>query len=69
MNIELLNRWGEDFLNFVWPMLWQSSLLIGVIFILDLALRRKVRATVRYLLWLVVLVSQLSKFPPREPRV
>ncbi len=62
MNTEMLNRWGEDFLNFAWPMLWQSSLLIGVIFILDLALRRKVRAAIRHALWLVVLVKLL--LPP-----
>ena len=43
MNTEMLNHWGEDFLNFAWPMLWQSSLLIGLIFILDLALRRNSR--------------------------
>ena len=57
MNIELLNRWGEDFLNFAWPMLWQSSVLIGVIFVIDLALRRKVRAAIRHALWLVVLMK------------
>jgi hypothetical protein len=43
-------------------MLWQSSLLIGVLFALDLLLRRKLRAAVRYALWLVVLVKLL--LPP-----
>jgi type II secretory pathway component GspD/PulD (secretin)/beta-lactamase regulating signal transducer with metallopeptidase domain len=56
-HIETLNRWGEQFLNFAWPMLWQSSVVIAVVFILDLALRRKVRASVRHALWLVVLVK------------
>ena len=38
-------------------MLWQSSLLIGLLFALDLLMRRKVRPAVRYALWLVVLVK------------
>jgi general secretion pathway protein D len=38
-------------------MLWQSSLLIGLLFALDLLMRRKVRPAVRYSLWLVVLVK------------
>src|SRR5437899_1948957 len=50
------------FKSFVWPMLWQSSLLIALVFGLDLALRRKLRASVRYALWLVVLVKLL--LPP-----
>ena len=43
-------------------MLWQSSLLIGLLFALDLLMRRKVRPAVRYALWLVVLVKLL--LPP-----
>ncbi len=60
--IEILNHWGEHFLNFVWPMLWQSSLLIAIIFVLDVALRRKIRAAIRYALWMMVLVKLL--LPP-----
>jgi len=60
--IETLNHWGDHFLNFAWPMLWQSSLLIATIFVLDFALRRKIRAAIRYALWLVVLVKLL--LPP-----
>ena len=33
--IENLNQWGGDFLSFAWPMLWQSSLLIVVLFAID----------------------------------
>jgi beta-lactamase regulating signal transducer with metallopeptidase domain len=43
--------------SFVWPMFWQSSLLIGFLFLLDLLLRRKLRPAVRYALWLVVLAK------------
>src|SRR5208283_2652664 len=60
--IETLNHWGDHFLNFAWPMLWQSSLLIAIIFVLDFALRRKIRAAIRYALWLMVLVKLL--LPP-----
>jgi type II secretory pathway component GspD/PulD (secretin)/beta-lactamase regulating signal transducer with metallopeptidase domain len=60
--IETLNRSGDQFLKFAWPMFWQSSLLIAVIFVLEFALRRKVRAAIRYALWLMVLVKLL--LPP-----
>ncbi len=55
--IETLNLWGDRFLDFVWPMLWQSSLLILALFALDFVLRKRVRAAIRYALWLVVLVK------------
>ena len=60
--IETLNRFGENALHFAWPMLWQSSVLITVLFVADFALRRRVRAAVRYALWLVLLVKLL--LPP-----
>jgi beta-lactamase regulating signal transducer with metallopeptidase domain len=60
--IEILNQWGENFLSFAWPMLWQSSLFIVVLFAFDFLFRRKVRACVRYALWLVLLVKLL--LPP-----
>src|SRR5271170_2094727 len=55
--IEFLNQHGEAFLEFAWPMLWQSSLLILVLFAFDSVFRRKVRASIRYALWLVVLLK------------
>ena len=55
--IESLNHWGKNFLGFVWPMLWQSSLLIAALFAFDLLLRSKLRASIRYALWLIVLVK------------
>ncbi len=60
--VETLNLWFGRALPYVWPMLWQSSLLIVGVFALDLALRRKSRAAVRYALWLVVLLKML--LPP-----
>jgi beta-lactamase regulating signal transducer with metallopeptidase domain/type II secretory pathway component GspD/PulD (secretin) len=55
--IGLFNHLGDGFFRFAWPMLWQSSVLILMIFALDWALRRKVQAAVRYALWLVVVVK------------
>jgi beta-lactamase regulating signal transducer with metallopeptidase domain/type II secretory pathway component GspD/PulD (secretin) len=60
--IENLNQFGGHFLHFAWPMLWQSSLLIAFLFALDFLLARKIRASVRYALWLAVLVKLL--LPP-----
>ena len=60
--IETLNLWGDYFLKFAWPVLWQSSLLIAIIFVLEFALRRKIRTAIRYALWLMVLVKLL--LPP-----
>jgi beta-lactamase regulating signal transducer with metallopeptidase domain len=52
-----LNRWAGPALALAWPMLWQSSLLIAFLFALDFAFRRRLRASVRYALWLVVLLK------------
>src|SRR5579859_1202837 len=60
--IETINNWGARFLEFAWPMLWQSSLLILIVFVLNWALARKLRASIRHALWLVVLVKLL--LPP-----
>src|SRR5262249_39840248 len=57
-----LNLWGLKTLQFAWPMFWQSSLLIVLLFALDYLLRRKVRAAVRYGLWSLVLLKLL--LPP-----
>ena len=60
--IEHINHWAENLLGFAWPMLWQSSLLIVVVFALDYLLARRVRAAIRHALWIVVLVKLL--LPP-----
>lgn len=57
IEIETLNFWGERAMSVAWPMLWQASVLIALLLVLDFALRRKVRAAVRHALWLVVLVK------------
>ena len=61
-SIENLNQWGGQFLNFAWPMAWQSGVLIAALLAFDFLFRRQVRASVRYALWLVVLVKLI--LPP-----
>jgi beta-lactamase regulating signal transducer with metallopeptidase domain len=61
-SIEHLNQLGGQFLTFAWPMFWQSSLLIGLVYAIDRLLARKVRAAVRHGLWVVVLLKLL--LPP-----
>ena len=56
-SMETLNQCGGQFLNFAWPLLWQSSLLIAGLFAVDFLFRRKLRASIRYALWLAVLVK------------
>ena len=60
--IESLNHWGSRATDFAWPLLWQSSLLIGALLLLDALLRRRARAVLRYALWLLVLLKLL--LPP-----
>jgi beta-lactamase regulating signal transducer with metallopeptidase domain/tetratricopeptide (TPR) repeat protein len=55
--IEFMNAWGARFAGFALPMLLQSAVLIALLFALDLALRKKVRATFRYAVWMLALVK------------
>jgi beta-lactamase regulating signal transducer with metallopeptidase domain len=61
-SVEMLNHWGDSFLSFAWPMLWQSSLLIAIVFAFDFLTAKKIRASIRYALWMVVLVKLI--LPP-----
>src|SRR5213594_3498856 len=55
--IHALNHLGAHFTRFAFSMLVQSSLLIIALLLLDLVLRKRVRAVVRYPLWILVLVK------------
>ncbi len=55
--ISWLNSLGEGFVLFTIRMLIQSSVLILVLLLLDFLLRRRVRAVVRYWIWLLVLAK------------
>jgi beta-lactamase regulating signal transducer with metallopeptidase domain/Tfp pilus assembly protein PilF len=54
---EILNAGGEKFVEFSVSMLIQSSILIVILLAIDLLLRKKVRATFRYWLWMLILVK------------
>jgi beta-lactamase regulating signal transducer with metallopeptidase domain/protocatechuate 3,4-dioxygenase beta subunit/peroxiredoxin len=56
-SIVFLNAAGKGFVNIALPMLIQSSVLIVAMLVLDLLLRRRVKAVVRYGIWLLVLVK------------
>ena len=59
---ELLDRTGTVFLGFVLPIVIQSSLLVGILLLLDFLLASRVSAAFRYALWLLVLLRFV--FPP-----
>ena len=55
--IAWFNQSGEIFIPFALKMLVQSSILITIIFVFEVLLRKWVRAVVRYMIWLLVLVK------------
>jgi len=55
--ISFLNRAGEAFCGLAWPMFWQSSLLIALIWMADRLTSKRVSPAARYALWMVVLVK------------
>ncbi len=55
--VEHLNVFGQRASALAWPILWQSSLLIGLMLVVEGSLKRKLRPQVRYLLCLVVLAK------------
>jgi beta-lactamase regulating signal transducer with metallopeptidase domain/Tol biopolymer transport system component len=55
--LEAINSMGKVFVGFAWPMLVQSSLLIAVLLGLDVILRKRARAVLRYWIWMIVLVK------------
>ena len=55
--IEQTNSMGRTFVEFAWPMLLQSSVLILILLLVDLGLRKRVRAVFRYWILMIVLVK------------
>jgi len=53
--IEWVNAWGASFTASAAAMLMQSSILIACLLVLDLAIRKRVRAVFRYWVWVLVL--------------
>ncbi len=58
--IEVINKTGVVFCDHALRMLIQSSILIVVIFIIDLLLRKRIKAVLRYCLWLLVFVKLVT---------
>ena len=57
--VNLLNTAGGAFVAFAGHMLIQSSVLIVILAALDLVLRKRVKAVVRYWIWLLILAKLL----------
>ena len=55
--VETINAGGRAFVDFALPMLIQSGVLILILLAVDTLLRRRVRAVVRYWIWMLVLVK------------
>lgn len=60
--MDLLSQLSGHWWAWMGPMLWQSSLLVVVVGVIDLSIRRWAWPQVRYVLWLLVLVKLL--LPP-----
>jgi len=55
--VEHINSAGFSFIEFAVPMLVQSGILVVILLLLDLLLRKKVKAVFRYWIWMLVLVK------------
>jgi hypothetical protein len=55
--IELLNAAGEVFWRFSSAMFVQTTILVGILAVLDVLLLRRLRASVRYAVWTLVLAK------------
>ena len=60
--IILLNQWGQAFCGFAGDALVQSSILVGLLLLVDRCLRARVCARFRYAMWLLVPVKLI--LPP-----
>jgi hypothetical protein len=60
--VSVLNAAGREFVALAGSMLVQSSVLIVILAALDLVLRKRVKAVVRYWIWLLVLAKLI--LPP-----
>jgi beta-lactamase regulating signal transducer with metallopeptidase domain len=60
--VAALNDVGQTFGHYATAMFIQVSVLVAVLFVIDLLLRRRLRATVRYWIWMLVFLKLL--LPP-----
>lgn len=52
--LEHINLMGKAFVEFAWPLLIQSSALMTALLLVELLLRKRVRAALRYWMWMLV---------------
>lgn len=55
--INILNGTGDTFCKFILAMLMQSGILIVLLYLIDLLIRKHVRAVFRYCIWMLVFVK------------
>src|SRR4030095_16160444 len=60
--IEFLNDGGRIAMTHALPMAWQAAVLVVVLLLADLLLARRARASVRHVLWMLLLVKLI--LPP-----
>ena len=60
--LNILNRTGDGFCRFALVMLVQSGILIALLYLIDLLVRKHVRAVFRYCIWMLVFVKLI--LPP-----
>ncbi len=60
--INVLNNTGDGFCRFALAMLIQSSILIVLLYLIDLLIRKHVRAVFRYCIWMLIFVKLI--LPP-----
>jgi beta-lactamase regulating signal transducer with metallopeptidase domain/peroxiredoxin/protocatechuate 3,4-dioxygenase beta subunit len=55
--VHAINSAGQAFVDFALPMLIQSGVFVLILLLVDLVLRRRVRAVFRYWIWMLVLLK------------
>ncbi|MGE5295823.1 MAG: M56 family metallopeptidase [Solirubrobacterales bacterium] len=53
----ILNSVANAWLDWQWPMLWQTAVLIGIVAMIDRLIRKRAWPQLRYMLWLLVFVK------------
>ena len=56
--VQTVNQWSQAWVGLMWAVLWQSTLLIGVVALIAILLRRS-SPGVRYWLWQIVAIKLL----------
>jgi beta-lactamase regulating signal transducer with metallopeptidase domain len=52
--LEHINSIGQAFVEFAWPLFIRSSALMAILLLVELLLRKRVRAAIRYWMWMLL---------------